>query len=92
MIDRFGHFGPTDFVPCWAIAGCILPVIPFAPCAAATSKAKRGREQHSDSEPGAGVAVRPLPGELGDGVARQCQAHVRSRNAERDIMAGQRVN
>jgi hypothetical protein len=30
---------------------------PFAACLAATSKAKCGREQHSEPEPGAGVAA-----------------------------------
>jgi len=55
---RLGHLGPMDFVPRSAIAGFILPAIPFAPCAATTPKAKRGREQYRGPERGAVVCTR----------------------------------
>ena len=84
MINGSGHFGLADcarrsaiFVPRRAIAGCILPVIPFAPCPAARSKAKRGGEQHNGREPARvlpHVRVRP-PGEACGAVARQRPAH-----------------
>ena len=85
---------PTDFVPRWAIAGCILPVIPFAPCLA--QGRRRSAAVSSTTGESAGrvlprVRVRPLPGEACGAVARQRQAHADRPNAESRITAGQRA-